>query len=115
LAEECALELVSLFGAYQEGLARGDSITMDDLETAFREAALRCGSNALSKLLSDMPEETPVCPNCVGAMKNLDRREKQIVTLLGECKYSRNCYSCECGEHCIPKDDVLGVGGTSFA
>jgi hypothetical protein len=61
-----------------------------------------------------MAEKTPVCRTCGNKMRNLDRRGKQIVTLLGSCEYSRNYYGCECGEHAIPKDEALGVAGTKF-
>ena len=87
---------------------------MSELETSFREAALRCGSNALSKLLSEIPDEAQICPKCDKPMENLDRRGKHIVTLLGDCEYSRCYYGCDCGEHSIPKDEILGVSGTSF-
>ena len=55
-------------------------------------------------------------------MRNLGRREKQIVTLLGECKFDRNYYECDCGVsdnsaqyiYALPKDEKLGVSGTKF-
>ena len=87
---------------------------MEALEHSFREAALSCGRLALSKFLSEMADDTPICPSCGIKMRNLDRREKQIVTLLGSCEYSRNYYGCDCGAHAIPKDEALGVSGTKF-
>ncbi|MDR2728793.1 MAG: ISKra4 family transposase [Chitinispirillales bacterium] len=87
---------------------------MIEIEESFREAALICGKVALSKFLSEMPEETPICPVCGLKMRNLGHREKQIVTLLGSCDYSRNYYGCDCGKHAIPKDDALNVSGTKF-
>jgi hypothetical protein len=114
MAVECTLELVNLLEALKESIGQGESMSMAKLEVAFREAALRCGSKALATLLSDMQEETPVCPKCGKLMRNLDRRGKQIVTLLGDCEYSRSDFGCDCGEHSIPKDERLGVSGTSF-
>ena len=87
---------------------------MDELEHSFREAALSCGRLALSKFLYEMTEDAPKCRLCGSKMRNLDRREKQITTLLGSCGYSRNYYGCDCGEHSIPKDEALGVSGTKF-
>ena len=87
---------------------------MTEIETAFRDAALRCGSMALSKFLSEIPETAPCCPDCDEPMKNCGRRDKQIVSLLGSCEFSRNYYGCDCGEHAIPKDERLGVTGTKF-
>jgi len=93
----------------------------------FREAALAGGRRALSHFLSNIRETVPLCPKCDGLMRNLGKREKQIVTLLGECKFDRNYYECDCGndcesggntkyhyEHSVPKDDIIGVSGTKF-
>jgi len=69
---------------------------------------------ALSKFLSETPETAPYCPNCGKPMRKHERRDKQIVSLLGSCKFKRNYYGCDCGEHAIPKDDKLGIAGTKF-
>jgi hypothetical protein len=103
-----------MYDALALRLSSGEAMTMDEVEASFREAALNCGKKALSKFLSEMGEETPTCPKCGEKMKNHGRREKQIVTLLGSCEYTRNYYGCDCGEHAIPKDDALGVAGTKF-
>jgi hypothetical protein len=87
---------------------------MTEIETAFRDAALCCGAMALSKFISEMPESTPFCPKCGVPMRNHGRRDKQIVSLLGESEFSRNYYGCNCGEYAIPKDDKLGIAGTKF-
>jgi hypothetical protein len=43
------------------------------------------------------------------------RREKRIVSMLGEGCISRTYYGCgNCGAHVFPKDEVLGMGRTSF-
>jgi hypothetical protein len=97
-----------------EKLSGDECVTMNEIEESFREAALSCGRIALSKFLSEMNEETPLCPKCGEKMMNHGKREKQIVTLLGSCAYSRNYYGCECGEHAIPKDESLNVSGTKF-
>ena len=55
---------------------------MNEIEESFREAALICGKIVLSKFLSELPEETPICPMCGEKMKNHGQREKQIVTRL---------------------------------
>jgi len=61
-----------------------------------------------------MAEQQPICHICGSKMRNIDKREKQIVTLLGSCKYSRSYYGCYCGAHAIPKDESLGVFCTKF-
>ena len=113
------MELSQLLGALQDKQTQNTQHDMTVLETAFREVALSCGRAALSKYLSEMSEAAPVCPNCGEPMRNLDKRSKTIVTLLGEVEYSRNYYGCcnverECNEHAIPKDENLGVSGTRF-
>jgi len=101
--------------------ANGEEISMPELEVLFREAALAGGRSALSKFLTEMPEIVPLCSKCNEPMRNLGKREKQIVTLLGECTFKRNYYECDCDdghiehhEHAIPKDEKLGVSGTKF-
>jgi hypothetical protein len=105
-------------------MMNGLELPMADIEAAFRDAALCCGRAALSQFLSEMPEAVPQCVECGAPMRNLGRRNKQIVTLLGECEFSRNYYGCDCDDDCnegnpchthaIPKDEKLGVGGTRF-
>ena len=55
-----------------------------------------------------------MCPDCENEMKNLGKRSKNIVSLLGEGTISRNYYGCECGCHKLPKDELLGISDTSF-
>ena len=111
MAGEYALELNRIYDILAEKMSNNDNVTMDEIEESFREAALNCGRIALSKFLTEMDEEAPICPSCVEKMRNHGKREKQIVTLLGSCEYSRNYYGCECGEHAIPKDEMLVVIG----
>jgi hypothetical protein len=100
---------------------------MTEIELSFREAALCCGRIAMSEFLSSLPETAPQCPVCDEPMKNLGRREKQMVTLLGSCEFKRNYYGCDCASdavsgdrnrekcrHKIPNDEKLGVAGTKF-
>lgn len=99
---------------------------MPELEILFREAALAARKFALSRFLSNIPETIPLCQKCNEPMRNLSKREKQIVTLLGESKFNRNYYGCDCAdsnsvdgeagrhEYAVPKDVKLGVGGTKF-
>ena len=111
---EYTLELNRIYEVLTEKLSNNNDVTMDEIEESFREAALNCGKIALSKFLTEMSEETPACPSCGKNMKNHGKRDKQIVTLLGNCEYSRNYYNCECGEYAIPKDEMLNVSGTKF-
>jgi hypothetical protein len=55
-------------------------------------------------------------------MRNLGKRKKVIVTLLGDCVLERNYYGCDCKyevhsesfRHAVPKDEKLCVSGTKF-
>ena len=107
-------ELSRVYGALSARLENSEEIPMTEIETAFRDAALRCGAMALSKFLSEIPETAPRCPNCGELMKNHGRRDKRIVSLLGSCEFSRNYYGCDCGEHAIPNDGILNIAGTKF-
>ncbi len=92
---------------------------MRDLEVGMREAALRDGSRALSILLSGIPDNNGdgvCCDICNTQMNNLGRREKNIVSLLGEGTLSRMYYQCpDCNRHRFPKDELLDVVSTSFS
>lgn len=115
-----------LYDNLQERQSNGDEIDMSELEILFREAALATGRLALSRFLSNVPERIPQCPKCNEPMRNLGKRGKQIMTLLGECKFDRNYYGCDCAdnyvvdgkasqhEYAVPKDVKLGISGTKF-
>jgi len=76
---------------------------------------MRDGNLLLSKLLSNMKEVIPSCPECDSKMRNLGKRRKHIVSLLGDSTITRNYYECEkCGYHSIPKDKLLDIENTSF-
>jgi hypothetical protein len=48
-------------------------------------------------------------------MRNLGKRAKKLVSLLGESEISRNYYECEeCREHSLPKDVILDIERTMF-
>lgn len=99
----------------EKDISDGTDISMSEIEHQVRETAMACGKEALSKILSGIPECTPVCPVCGERMRNIGKRPKRIVTLLGEVEYTRNYYACECPDvHSIPKDDRLEVRGTGF-
>jgi hypothetical protein len=88
---------------------------MREIEEGFRKAALSDASAIFSSLLSEIPESIPVCPKCGSAMRSLGKRKKNITSLLGEGEITRCYYECEnCHEHSIPKDEILGIRGTSF-
>lgn len=92
---------------------------MEDLEIGLREAALRDGAKALSKVLEDIPEKKTIpCNKCSSEMKFIDTREKGLTSLLGETTLKRNYYECinpECKNHSFPKDTQLDVKQTSFS
>jgi len=92
---------------------------MEDLEIGLREAALRDGAKALSKVLGEIPEKKKIpCNKCDSEMKSIDIRKKEITSLLGETTLLRNYYQCtnpECKNHSLPKDIQLDVKQTSFS
>ena len=86
-----------------------------EIEEGFRRAALADANIAFTQLLNDIPETAPVCPCCGKTMRNLGKRSKKIVSLLGDGEISRNYYECEeCHEHSAPKDVILDIERTMF-
>jgi hypothetical protein len=115
LLGEYELEIYRFAETVREMAANGDILDMREIEEGFRKAALSGASVIFSRLLSDIPESTPVCPKCGSTMRGLGKRKKNITSLLGEGEITRGYYECEnCHEHSIPKDDLLGIKGTSF-
>lgn len=93
-----------------------DSISdIREIEEGFRRAALADANIAFTQLLNDIPETAQACPCCGKTMRNLGKRSKKIVSLLGDGEISRNYYECEeCHEHSAPKDVILGIERTMF-
>jgi hypothetical protein len=99
----------------KESLENGVPVNLTDVERGLRDAALRDGSAVFCKLLSDIREAAPLCPECGRPMARKDNRGKNIVSLMGEGVIKRRYYECEtCHEHSVPKDILLEVEGTSF-
>jgi hypothetical protein len=95
-------------------LASGNA-DISKAEQAFKDAALATGNEAFLAFLSGLREHAPTCPECGGIMRSQGRRGKRIVSMLGEGYISRSYYECEeCGAHIFPKDEALGMSGTSF-
>jgi hypothetical protein len=85
------------------------------LEHEFRQCALSCGSDAMSRYLTALPEDRPRCSVCGTDMKSEGLRSKSVVSMLGEGSYLRRYWTCpECGTHAVPKDKAVGLFGTSF-
>ena len=91
-------------------------MTLLEIEKGFRDAALRGGNILFTKFLSDMKDTAPICPNCASysPMKDLGVRSKNIVSLLGAGTIARKYYGCGCGNHMLPKDELLDIDGTSY-
>ena len=110
-----------LLRSYAETLDRRDIPPMNEIETGMREAALRDGSKALSVLLSEMPDhgvEGVLCNICSSQMDIIGRRDKNIISLLGEGVLSRMYYECTnktYASHRFPKDESLDISNTSFS
>jgi hypothetical protein len=95
-------------------LAEG-GIDAGKAEQAFRETALARGNAAYISFLSALPDDVPACPVCGDVMVSEGKREKRVVSMLGEGMLSRRYYECKgCRAHAFPKDAALGICGTSF-
>ena len=107
-------EIYRFASSVTERIEAGESISFEEIEKGFRDAALRGGNIVFTQFLSDIKDTASICPDCAVPMKNLGVRRKNIVSLLGEGIISRNYYGCECGNHRLPKDELLGIANTSF-
>jgi hypothetical protein len=115
LLGEYELEVYRFAEVVREAARSGEVLNMHEIEEGFRKAALAGASVVFSRLMSEISENAPVCPKCGGAMRELGKRKKNITSLLGEGEITRGYYECEsCREHFIPKDELLGISGTSF-
>jgi hypothetical protein len=114
VAEECEREASRFSGTTARLLAGGD-IDINKVERAFKDAALAEGNRAFLAFLSGLPESMPICPECGGTMLSQGKREKSVVSMLGEGWLARTYYKCgQCGIHTFPKDGILGISDTSF-
>jgi hypothetical protein len=97
-------------------LGSGEAVPLLEIEKGFRDAALRGGNILFTRFLSEMKDTAPVCAQCAAQkpMEDLGVRSKNIVSLLGEGTISRTYYGCGCGNHMLPKDELLDIEGTSF-
>ena len=86
-----------------------------EIELGLRDAQMKIGGEMLSALIANVPETAPLCDKCGGKMRNLGKRGKKFVSIIGEGTATRNYYKClECGSHSLPKDDLIGIKGVSF-
>ena len=96
-------------------LASGSSLDMQEIEKGFRSAALKDGNTAFTHFLSMMDDREQQCPQCNAQLIKIDDREKTIVSLMGTGTIKRTYYECPNGHgHFIPRDDMIGIQGTSF-
>ena len=67
-----------------------------DLESDFRQRVLR-------EVMGDQEEQTKMCPDCGGRLRNKGKHSKRLVTLRGEVDLERSYYQCEtCGKGVFP-------------
>jgi len=96
---------------------------MTDMEIGMKEASMRDGSIALSRLLSEIPDvqndQAIICDKCSNTMHRIAaNREKHITSLLGEGTLKRDYFACQnpdCDNHIFPKDELLDISRTSFS
>jgi hypothetical protein len=109
------LEIYRFAEGVRKMLAEGNMPDMRSIEEGLRKAALSAASAVLVQLLGSIPETVPTCPCCGRPMRNLGKRSKKIVSLLGNGEISRNYYGCEsCHKYAAPKDAALGIEDTMF-
>lgn len=94
---------------------RKDAVTdLEATEMGARAGLHRAGSSLLAALLNqhDAPATSPC--SCGQQARYYDRRERQLLTALGEAKFERAYYVCpHCGEGHSPRDRELNIEGQS--
>ena len=102
-----------------QAVQRSLGVDLESLETAVRAAAQAAGAKVLEALLEGVGagrrQEAVRCA-CGKAMDSRGLREKTVLTLLGEIRFSRSAYQCPaCANTRYPGDEELDVVKTSYS
>jgi hypothetical protein len=111
-----------------------ESMRVDELEQALRDALQEIGQNSYGEMLSLLDEHTYQVEEpcaCQQMGKRISRREAQLLSVFGRAKYKRSYYHCaDCGRRWIPLDEsqqlrpgratrlmssLLGIAGVSVS
>jgi len=99
------------------GLKREGCVDLEALEFYIRERMHRCGAAILERLLTleDGSALEKRC-GCGGTFRRHRKRNKRVVTVLGEVRLERNIERCEnCGQWRALEDVALDVENTAFS
>ena len=119
--QERLCEIVRFKALAERIYARTGIVDLDALEQGMRAAAMMDGAGALASLLDKIGDPDPAtiqCSKCSAPMESKGRRKKNIISLLGSTRLSRQYYTCTrlgCNGHAIPKDRMLDIESTSFS
>jgi len=117
--EEYNSEILKYSKMLMYNISSGNMPSMQEIEVEMRNAALKDGAKVLLKILSDLPDSVgeTLCEKCNSEMKNIGKRSKELISLLGNGKIKRRYFKCtnpECKNHSFPKDIRLNIENTSF-
>jgi hypothetical protein len=90
------------------------NMDLEATEMGARAGLHRAGGSLLAELLNqqDAPASSPC--SCGQSARYDDRRERQLLTALGEVKFERAYYVCpHCGDGHSPRDRELNIEGQS--
>lgn len=100
-----------------ETVARNKQFDLESIEHALRNAVLAAGASILSDLLEGIGsgrQQKPVLCTCGATMVSLGRKNKPLLTILGEASFSRSLFQCAlCGATRFPGDELLDVVDTT--
>jgi hypothetical protein len=94
------------------------SFDLEALEFAVRDCMHHLGGSLLEQFLNTEWTDTVGCVRCEQqhASRPMGKREKKILTVLGEIRLERDYFHCaRCQEGRIPKDEELDIVGSSFS
>jgi hypothetical protein len=114
LAVEVEQEVEALLGP-----AAVEELDLEAVETALRRRALRVAARVLEERLNaDHSDQSGPARPCACGQKAryVGRRAKRFQSVLGELNLERAYYYCPvCGRGCCPRDQALGLEGTSLS
>jgi hypothetical protein len=104
--------------ALRERSARG-GFDLEAMEFAIRDSLQRVGARFLEQLLNTNWEgrwRGWVPCDQQHASRHVGKREKTVLTVVGEIHLDREYYHCElCGQGRVPQDEALDIVGSSFS
>ena len=81
----------------------GQQMHINDIEELIGDSELEFRESVLREVMAIQDENSPVCGDCGGGLRNKGKRKRRVVTLRGEVEIEREYYQCQdCGRGFFP-------------